>query len=600
MLVFVTHTRTSILVAAHTHTHTPTHIHTTLTHTHAHNTHTHTHARAHTHTHITVSNCGSTCAVARCASCWPDVRAGNTIVMKRSLDGGRGEAWSKFTTLAFKTGNCGMNYPTPLVDVEAKRVRSPIFLYETPHRAPVSCMPCEIQRTHVHPHITRMWLEHNRRRPCDSVLVFVDARLARTLKPRVHPPQTLEFTPTPPHPPHAAPRCGCFTIARATPTQRGPSRQTTLEPRGLNPSTCQSPSRAITLLWPVREVACSLLAVAWSSCARVVVKVVSRSPTVLLMRAGASRRASATITARRGSAVPTCSAALAFTGSARPQVPPLTPRWRTHTGARTHTHHRHHHHHHHHVLLLVRIHPHSPPHHHTTTFTTISTATAAVHSDSRRRATRRERFSRAVCARWKRVTVADPRSRRVCRRRRHVEQPCGAVAADCWPHVCGVHWSLWAWPGAPLGTVCSARSFSCSTVVVAVWWRCGGGEGGEADGDCEVVAAIVVVVDTSVVLSQREPSYTRECWRTLAYIHARAHAHTPPSDQTPHHHHHHHHHHRSLLLLPPPPTTHSPLRYGKVLTRRGARRAREHVCVACRPQRVPTAGPLSSGEAVAV
>lgn len=61
-------------------------------------------------------------AEGRCASCWPDVRAGNTIVMKRSLDGGRGNQWSNFTTLAFRAGDCGMNYPTPMVDRVSGRV----------------------------------------------------------------------------------------------------------------------------------------------------------------------------------------------------------------------------------------------------------------------------------------------------------------------------------------------------------------------------------------------------------------------------------------------------------------------------------------------
>jgi hypothetical protein len=64
-------------------------------------------------------------AEGRYASCRPDVRPENRIVMRRSVDGGRGARWGKIQVLWGKTAAQrlkGLNYPTPIVDLHTGTV----------------------------------------------------------------------------------------------------------------------------------------------------------------------------------------------------------------------------------------------------------------------------------------------------------------------------------------------------------------------------------------------------------------------------------------------------------------------------------------------
>lgn len=63
-------------------------------------------------------------AEGRYASCWPDVRNGNRIVVKWSLDKSVGKLWSKARVIAYDP-TVGYNYPTPVVDL----VTNTVFLF---------------------------------------------------------------------------------------------------------------------------------------------------------------------------------------------------------------------------------------------------------------------------------------------------------------------------------------------------------------------------------------------------------------------------------------------------------------------------------------
>ena len=70
-------------------------------------------------------------AEGRYASCWPDVRPENRIVMRRSIDGGVGQAWAPIQVLWGKTAAerlKGLNYPMPLVDAKTGTVS--LFFYQ--------------------------------------------------------------------------------------------------------------------------------------------------------------------------------------------------------------------------------------------------------------------------------------------------------------------------------------------------------------------------------------------------------------------------------------------------------------------------------------
>ena len=70
-------------------------------------------------------------AEGRYASCWPDVRPENRIVMRRSVDGGLGHRWGPIQVLWGRTAaerGRGLNYPMPLVD--GKRGRVTLIFYQ--------------------------------------------------------------------------------------------------------------------------------------------------------------------------------------------------------------------------------------------------------------------------------------------------------------------------------------------------------------------------------------------------------------------------------------------------------------------------------------
>jgi hypothetical protein len=77
-------------------------------------------------------------AEGRYASCWPDVRPENRVVMRRSNDGGIGQKWGPIQVLWGTTPEqrgAGLNYPMPLVDKKTGTVS--VFFFQAGCRVPV-------------------------------------------------------------------------------------------------------------------------------------------------------------------------------------------------------------------------------------------------------------------------------------------------------------------------------------------------------------------------------------------------------------------------------------------------------------------------------